>query len=300
MRENDISDITPILKSKLKGDAFMSYNPEIPRNRYDNYGDREWTRLDKDGHGELLYQVHLDILKRHTNPSDTVLEIGAGSGRYTKELVAMCAGLTVADISSHQIEFNKSKMRELSLLDKIKAYHVLDVLDMSVFGDSSFDCVVCIGGVINYLLDREKDGIQEMLRVLKPGGILIVGAMSLIGASLYYLDGIRCEKDQFGIEATRWVFDTGIQDEEHYPVVSKHYVHMMRSTEVDALFAEFPVKVQERSSAGLFTQAGDSAIENARKDKEYWKLIIEKEIAFTKLQGTLDCGMNIIYVVRKL
>lgn len=278
----------------------MSYNPEIPRNRYDNYGDREWTRLEKDGHGELLYQVHLDILKRHTNPSDTVLEIGAGSGRYTKELVAMCAELTVADISSHQIEFNKSKMRELSLFDRIKAYHVLDVLDMSVFGDSSFDCVVCIGGVINYLLDREKDGIQEMLRVLKSGGILIVGAMSFIGASLYYLDGIRYEKDQFGIEATRWIFDTGVQDGEHYPVASKHYVHMMRSTEMDALFAEFPVKVQERSSAGLFTQAGDSAIENARNDKEYWKLIIEKEIAFTKLQGTLDCGMNIIYVVRKL
>lgn len=212
----------------------------------------------------------------------------------------MCAALTVADISSHQIEFNKTKMRELSLFDKIEAYHVLDVLDMSVFEDSSFDCVVCIGGVINYLLDREKDGIQEMLRVLKSGGILIVGAMSFIGASLYYLDGIRYEKDQFGIEATRWVFDTGVQDGEHYPVASKHYVHMMRSTEMDALFAEFPVKVQERSSAGLFTQAGDSAIENARNDKEYWKLIIEKEIAFTKLQGTLDCGMNIIYVVRKL
>jgi len=25
----------------------MSYNPEIPRNRYDNYGDREWSRLEK-------------------------------------------------------------------------------------------------------------------------------------------------------------------------------------------------------------------------------------------------------------
>lgn len=278
----------------------MSYNPEIPRNRYDNYGDREWTRLDKDGHGELLYQVHLDILKRYTNSNNIVLEIGAGSGRYTKELVALCSELTVADISSHQIEFNKEKMRELSLFDKIKAYHILDVLDMSVFGDSSFDCIVCIGGVINYLLDREKDGIQEMLRVLKPDGVLIVGVMSLIGASLYYLDGIRHEKDKFGIDATRWVFDTGIQDEEHYPVASKHYIHMMRSTEMDALFAEFSVKVIERSSAGLFSQAGDFAIENARNDKECWKLIIEKELEFTKLQGTLDCGMNIIYVVQKL
>ncbi|WP_019909458.1 class I SAM-dependent methyltransferase [Paenibacillus sp. HW567] len=278
----------------------MSYNPEIPRSRYDNYGDREWTRLEKDGHGELLYQVHLDILKRYLKLTDNVLEIGAGSGRYTKDIVPMCAELTVADISSHQIEFNQSKMRELSLIDSIKAYHVLDVLDMSVFEDSSFDCVVCIGGVINYLLDKETAGIQELLRVLKPEGILIVGAMSFIGASLYYLEGIRYEKDQFGLEATRWLLDTGIQDEEHYPVESKHYVHMMRSTEMDALFAQFPVKVRERSSAGLFTQAGDSALENARNDKELWKLIVEKEIAFTKLQGTLDCGMNLIYVVQKL
>lgn len=278
----------------------MSYNPEIPRSRYDTYGDREWTRLEKDGPGELLYQVHLDILQRYTKPTDTVLEIGAGSGRYTKDLATMCSELTVADLSSHQIEFNQSKMQELSLMDRIKAYHVLDVLDMSVFEDASFDTVVCIGGVINYLLDKETDGIRELLRVMKPDGILILGSMSFIGASMYYLDGIRYEKDQFGIEATKWIMNTGIQDEEHYPVPSKHYVHMMRSAELDALFAQFPVNILERSSAGLYTQAGDAALENARGDQEFWKLIVEQEIAFTKLPGTLDCGMNLIYVARKL
>ena len=278
----------------------MSYNPDIPRDRYNNYGDREWTRLEKDGHGELLYRVHLDILKRHVNGSNRVLEIGAGSGRYTKDIVHFCSSLTVADISEHQIEFNKSKMKELSLFEKVESYHVLDMLDMGVFPDSHFDSVVCIGGVINYLLDRENDGVAEMLRVLKPGGRLIVGAMSLIGASLYYLDGIRYEKDQFGIEATKWIFDTGIQDGEHYPVPSKHYVHIMRSDQMNDLFNQFPVEIIERSSAGLFTQAGDEALENARNDKEFWELIVEKEIQFTKLEGTLDCGMNIIYVVKKI
>jgi Methylase involved in ubiquinone/menaquinone biosynthesis len=277
----------------------MSYNPEIPRERYNNYGDREWTRLERDGHGELLYRVHLEILTRQIKAADKVLEIGAGSGRYTKDIVNLCKSLTVADISEHQIEFNKAKMKELSLFDKIEAYHVLDVLNMGIFPDSSFDCIVCIGGVINYLLDKEKDGVAEMLRVLKPGGIIIVGAMSFIGASLYYLDGIRYEKDQFGIEATRWIFDTGLQDEEHYPVPSKHYVHMMRSNQMDELFHQFPVKIMERSSAGLFSQAGDVALENARNDREYWELIVEKEIEFTKLPGTLDCGMNIIYVIQK-
>lgn len=278
----------------------MSYNPDIPRGRYNNYGDREWTRLEKDGHGELLYRVHLEILSRYIKENDNVLEIGAGSGRYTKDLVKLCKSLTVADISEHQIEFNKSKMKELSLYNKIESFHVLDILDMGIFPDSSFDCIVCIGGVINYLLDKEKDGVAEMLRVLKPGGLMVVGAMSFIGASLYYLDGIRYEKDLFGIDATRWIFDTGVQDEEHYPVPSKHYVHIMRSSEMDDLFSQFPVKIIERSSAGLFSQAGDQALENARNDKEFWDLIVEKEIQFTKLPGTLDCGMNIIYVVKKI
>lgn len=93
----------------------MSYNPDIPRERYNNYGDREWTRLEKDGHGELLYRVHIDILRRYINANDKVLEIGAGSGRYTKDIVQLCKSLTVADISQHQIEFNKAKMKELSL-----------------------------------------------------------------------------------------------------------------------------------------------------------------------------------------
>jgi hypothetical protein len=49
----------------------------------------------------------------------------------------------------------------------------------------------------------------------------------------------------------------------------------------------------------LFSQSRSDALENARQDKEFWELIVKQEIEFTKLQGTLDCGMNIIYVIEK-
>jgi len=74
---------------------------------------------------------------------------------------------------------------------------------------------------------------------------------------------------------------------------------MMRSSEMDTLFSNFPVNVVEKSSAGLFSQSRSDALENARQDKEFWQLIVKQEIEYTKLQGTLDCGMNIIYVVEK-
>lgn len=278
----------------------MQYNPEIPKTHYDEYGDREWERLEKDRLGELLYHVHFDILKRYISDSDNVIELGAGAGRFTKDIVNMSRALTTSDLSPVQIEINKRKMKELGLSNKVKDFMILDITNLDSIADSTYDVAVCIGGPINYLFDKEDDAINEMLRILKSNGKLILGSMSLVGALMYYLNGIIYEKEIFGIDATDWLFTTGIQDEEHYPVENKHYVHMMTSKELDALFEGKQVKILEKSSAGLFMHSKEEALCNAKQDKELWELLIRKELEFTKLPGTLDCGMNIIYVIEKL
>jgi ubiquinone/menaquinone biosynthesis C-methylase UbiE len=278
----------------------MKYNPEIPRVRYDGYGNREWERLEKDRLGDLLYHVHLDILKRYISDSDNVIELGAGAGRFTKDIVNMSKSLITSDLSPVQIEINKRKMKELGLIDKVKDFMVLDIANLEGISDNTYDAAVCIGGPINYLFDKEETAINEMLRILKPGGKMILGSMSLIGALMYYLNGVMYEKELFGIDATEWIFATGMQDEEHYPVENKHYVHMMKSKELDALFEGKQVKILEKSSAGLFMHSQEETLSKAKEDKAFWELLIRKEIEFTKLPGTLDCGMNIIYVVEKL
>jgi ubiquinone/menaquinone biosynthesis C-methylase UbiE len=278
----------------------MKYNPEIPRARYDGYGDREWERLEKDRLGELLYHVHIDILKRYISDSDNVIELGAGAGRFTKDIVNMSKSLITSDLSPVQIEINKRKMKELGFIDKVKNFMILDITNLEGIADNTYDVAVCIGGPINYLFDKEENAINEMLRILKSHGKLILGSMSLIGALMYYLDGVACEKGMFGIDATEWLFTTGIQDEEHYPVENNHYVHMMTSKELDALFEGKQVKIVEKSSAGLFMHSQEETLCKAKQDKEFWELLIRKEIEFTKLPGTLDCGMNIIYVIEKL
>lgn len=278
----------------------MKYNPEITRAHYDKYGNREWDRLEKDRLGELLYHVHLDILKRYISDSDHVIELGAGAGRFTKDIVNISKSLITSDLSPVQIEINKIKMEELGIVDKVKSFMILDITNLEGIPDHSYDVAVCIGGPINYLFDKEENAINEMLRILKPHGKLILGSMSLIGALIYYLNGVMYEKGLFGIDATEWLFNTGIQDEAHYPVENKHYVHMMTSKELDALFEGKQVKILEKSSAGLFMHSQEEALCEAKQDKEFWELLIRKELEFTKLPGTLDCGMNIIYVVEKL
>ncbi len=278
----------------------MSYNPEITKEYYNKAAEKEWERLTKNRMGELIYSVHLDILKRYINREDYVIELGAGGGRYTKELVKMAGLLVTSDLSPVQVKVNKNKMRSLKLDTEIEDFKQLDIVAMPQIQDSTYDVVVCIGGALNYLFEREEDGINEMLRILKTGGKLILGVMSKIGSLMYYMEGMAQEKEKFGIEATKWLFDTGIQDEAHYPVPSKHYVHMMISSEVDALLSGKQVKVLEKSSAGLFSHAKEDILGEIKYDKELWECIVKNEILFTKNPGTLDCGINMIYVLEKL
>jgi ubiquinone/menaquinone biosynthesis C-methylase UbiE len=65
--------------------------------------------------------------------------------------------------------------------------------------------VICVGGALNYTFDKEQVAITEMLRVTKPGGIVIVGAVALFSSLVRYLPAITEEKKQFGIDATVWL-----------------------------------------------------------------------------------------------
>jgi hypothetical protein len=94
--------------------------------------------------------------------------------------------------------------------------------------------------------------------------------------------------------------DRGIQDSEHYPVENKNFLRMMKGSDLDALFANRNVQILEKRAAGIFSLAGDDALDQARADQELWELLLSKEIEFSKDPAYLNSGANFIYVVRRL
>ena len=276
----------------------MGYDPNYPRKHYDQLGDDEWTRLTRSRRGELNYIVHMDVLRHHIRGDMDVLEIGAGAGIFTKELVHMAKKLVVADLSQVQLDLNREHMRELGLLDRVGEYRVLDLIDLRELNDASFDAVVCIGGALSYLLDQEKRGVQEALRIAKPGGIAIFGVMSLISTLIRFMGTLKQERDAIGIDNLRWILETGIQDRDHTPT-SEHYCHMMTSANLDSLLSEEKVEVIEKRATGLLSLATEDSLTEVRKDDELWKLVVERELAWSKLPGAVDLGSNIVYVVKK-
>ena len=276
----------------------MSYDPSFPRQHYDRVADEEWSRMTGTLRGQLSFLIHLDLLKQHLKSDMRVLEIGVGAGIFTKELVHMVHQLVVSDISEVQLSLNKKHMQELGVLDSVHEYRVLDLVDLSELTKGSFDAVVCIGGPLSYLLDKEPVALQQIIQILKPGGIAVLGVMSLINTVVRLLGYVRSEKEAIGIENMRWMLESGHQDREHNPS-TEHYCHMMTSLDVDKLLRNKDIDVLEKRSPGLLGLAGEDALNDVYEDAELWDLLVERELAWSKLPGTLDLGDNILYVIRK-
>lgn len=277
-----------------------TYDSNVPKKYYDSFGEKEWTRLSRDCPGEFLFHVHMDLFRCYVHKEASVLELGAGAGMFSKELVMLAKKLTVSDISEEQLAINKLKMTELELVDRIEDFLILDITDLNSISSNHYDIVICVGGALNYTFDKEQTAIAEMLRVIKPGGILIVGVVALFNSLMRYLFAIVEEKKQFGIDATKWLMERGIQDSDHYPVENENFLHMMKSSELNALFEGQKVQIIEKRAAGIFSLAGEDALNQAKADPELWDLLLSKEIEFSKDPAYLNCGANLIYVVRKL
>ena len=277
-----------------------AYDPGIPRSYYDSFGEKEWTRLSRDRPGELLFHVHMDVFRNYIHKEASVLELGAGAGIYSREFAQMAREVIVSDISKEQLRINKSKMTELRLEKRITNFLILDIADLGGIADDRYDIVTCVGGALNYTFDQERKAIAEMIRIAKPGGLVIVGAVALFNSLMRYLPAIVEEKKEFGIHATKWLMERGIQDAEHYPVSNQNYLHMMQSRDLEALFEGQNVQIIEKRAAGIFSLAGDEALDQAKADPELWSLVLDQELEFSKDPAYLDCGANLIYVVRKL
>ena len=113
--------------------------------------------------GRRRWARRVQMLMADLRPDMEVLELGCGSGYFTRELVKSRAIVTAIDISPDLLELAR---REVS--DTNATFMAENAFAMS-FGDNCFDAVVGIS--VLHHLDIEK-GLSEVFRVLKPGGFI--------------------------------------------------------------------------------------------------------------------------------
>lgn len=107
---------------------------------------------------------------------DDVLECACGTGAISVHLAAKCRRLTATDFSSGML---RQAEKNTKRFDNVRLRHA-NIYELNV-RDESFDKVVA-GNVI-HLLDEPTKAIDEMLRVCKKGGKVVIPTYINMGKS---------------------------------------------------------------------------------------------------------------------
>lgn len=274
----------------------MPHDPAYTREFYDAYGEREWGRFHEDAAGLVNLHIHQHFLRRFVTAGQRVLEAGAGPGRFTIELAQLGTRVVVGDISPVQLAENERRVAEAGCADAVEQRVVLDIVDLARFADASFDAVVCYGGALSYVFERAGTALDEMRRVLRPGGMLLLSVMSLVGATRRFLLPVLEVAREHGVAIADEVIRTGDLAEAAF---GAHRCHMYRWSELEALLLAHQYEIEEASASNFLTVGHEATLQDLPRDGGLWEALLRWEIQCCREPGARDGGTHIIVAARR-
>ena len=188
-------------------------------------------------------------LNQYISHGDHVLEIGAGAGRFTQVLAKLGAKILVTDISSGQLELNQRLSAEHGFNQSVEDWQQADVCDLSHFETSRFDCAVAYGGPFSYVLDQRDVALRESLRVIKPGGTLLLSVMSLWGSAHRHLGGTLAIPPAINQKITQ----SGDISPVTFPERKGSFMHLFRATELRQWLEQAGTRVIKLSASNCLS-----------------------------------------------
>ncbi len=127
----------------------------------------EDTRLDKK-HGYVEFYTNMFYIKKYLKGKMKILDIGAGTGKYSLALKNLNQDVTAVEILDKHIEIFKKKTNDIPI-------YKANALNLSIFKDKSFDRILLFGPMYHLLKKEERiKALQEAKRILKDDGLIFI------------------------------------------------------------------------------------------------------------------------------
>ena len=253
---------------------------------YSNY-DEEGRLLSQ--HGQVEYRTTMKYIREALGGDKTkrILEVGAGTGRYSVTLAKEGWPVTAVELVEHNLNILKSKLDGTEDIRALRG----NALDLSRFADESFDLTLVLGPMYHlYTREDKLQALSEALRVTKPGGILMVA---------YCMNDPTVIQYVFGLNKLREVME-GLMLTEDWHAISRpeDLFEMVRPEEIAALDAQLPAQ-------RLKLVATDGATNYMRPmidamDAETFEKWMEYHLCTCERQDLIGASNHTLDILRKL
>lgn len=144
------------------------------------YLEQYYNSYDEDGrllskHGQVEYittmkYIH-DLLAGYEKENIRILEVGAGTGRYSLALAHEGYRVDALELIAHNLEVLRSKILDTDKLCAVQG----NALDLSVYEDETFDMTLVLGPMYHLPTEENKKKVlEEAVRVTKKKGFILI------------------------------------------------------------------------------------------------------------------------------
>ena len=134
---------------------------------YNNY-DEDGRLTSKDGQVEFI--TTMKYINKYLKKGMRVLEVGAGTGRYSIAIAEKGFQVNSIELIQHNIDVFKSKINKDFNIDIKQG----NAIDLSYFKDETFDITLVLGPLYHLFNDDKRQAISEAIRVTKKNGIVFI------------------------------------------------------------------------------------------------------------------------------
>lgn len=197
---------------------------------YNNYD--EDSRLSSK-HGLVEFLTTMRYIDKYIKPNDRVLEIGAGTGRYSHALARRGYAVDAVELVEHNIDIfrlNTHPQEQVTISQG-------NALDLSSIQDNRYNITLLLGPLYHlYTIEDKRQALNEAIRVTKPGGIIF--------AAYVISDGCLLDEgfNRRNISVSEYI-QKGLIDSRTFAAMSepKDLFELVRKENIDDLMSEFDV-----------------------------------------------------------
>ncbi|HJB26657.1 MAG TPA: class I SAM-dependent methyltransferase [Firmicutes bacterium] len=253
---------------------------------YNSYDEDNRLKLK---HGTVEFLTTMRYVERYIQPSDRVLEIGAGTGRYSHTLARMGYAVDAVELVEHNIEvFQKNTLPN----EKITITQG-NALDLSAFPNDQYDITLLLGPLYHLYTKEEKlKALSEAIRVTKRGGIIF--------AAYVISDGCLLDEGfhRGNINVSEYIAK-GLLDSQTFAAKSepKDLFELVRKEDVDDLMSVFPVTrlhYVATDGCALFMREAVDAMDN-----DTFQLYLQYHFATCERTDLLGVSSHTVDIFRK-